>query len=141
MGPITGNTMAMLAIFYAVPTMKHHITAALNTLMETNPNLAVRPDDLLNMIRQINTASPSFDHSTEIARINAASRFGQKNVDPNFNTNKQYASHRRSFPPRPQSYTKRPRNYNANNPCHYCGEVGHWSPECPTKAKATNARN
>ncbi|MBW0551217.1 hypothetical protein O181_090932 [Austropuccinia psidii MF-1] len=36
---------------------------------------------------------------------------------------------------------KKARNYNANNPCHYCGEVGHWSPDCPIKAKATSARN
>ncbi|MBW0584554.1 hypothetical protein O181_124269, partial [Austropuccinia psidii MF-1] len=141
MGPMNGDTIATLAIFYAVPTMKHHITAAINTLMATNPNLAVRPDDLLNMIRQINTASPSFDHTTEIARINAASRFGQRNTNDNLNANRQHTSHNRSAPPKSQSYTKRTRHYNANNPCHYCGEVGHWSPDCPTKAKAANARN
>ncbi|MBW0543900.1 hypothetical protein O181_083615 [Austropuccinia psidii MF-1] len=129
MGPMNGNTMATLAIFYAVPTMKHHITSAISTLMENNPNLAVRPDDLLNMIQKIDTASPSFDHSTEIARINAASRFGQKDA------NRQYTSHSRSVPPKPQSYTKRTRNYNVKNPCHYCGEVGHWSPDCPAKAR------
>ncbi|MBW0541337.1 hypothetical protein O181_081052 [Austropuccinia psidii MF-1] len=25
-------------------------------------------------------------------------------------------------------------------PCHYCGEVGHWSPNCPVKAKANEAK-
>ncbi|MBW0517033.1 hypothetical protein O181_056748 [Austropuccinia psidii MF-1] len=141
MGPINSNTLTTLAIFYAVPTMKHHITAAINTLMATDPNLAVRPEDLLNMIRQINTALPSFDHSTEIARINAASRFGKKNISHNPGENRQYASHNRPMPTKSQSHVKKARNYNANNPCHYCGEVGHWSPECPIKARATNARN
>ncbi|MBW0588803.1 hypothetical protein O181_128518 [Austropuccinia psidii MF-1] len=58
--------------------MHQHITPAINTLMATNPNLKVRPDDLLNMIQQIATASPNFDHSTEIARINAASKLGAR---------------------------------------------------------------
>ncbi|MBW0493487.1 hypothetical protein O181_033202 [Austropuccinia psidii MF-1] len=26
-------------------------------------------------------------------------------------------------------------------PCHYCGEVGHWTPACPVKLKANEARN
>ncbi|MBW0490659.1 hypothetical protein O181_030374 [Austropuccinia psidii MF-1] len=67
------------------------------------------------MIRQIATASPSLDHSTEIARINVASKFG------NTRTSVKVPSSR--------------------FPCHYCGEVGHWSPNCPVKAKANDARN
>ncbi|MBW0549491.1 hypothetical protein O181_089206, partial [Austropuccinia psidii MF-1] len=59
----------------------------------------------------------------------------------NLNANRQHTSHSRSALPKSQSYTKRTRHYNTNNPCHYCGEVGHWSPDCPTKAKAANARN
>ncbi|MBW0554503.1 hypothetical protein O181_094218 [Austropuccinia psidii MF-1] len=141
MGPVNGNTMETLAMFYAVPTMKHHITAAINTLMATNPNLAVRPYDLLNMIQQIDTALPSFDHSTEIARMNAASRFGQRNMNHNPSGNRQYASHSRLMPTKPQYYTKNTRNCNANNPCHYCGEVGHCSPDCLIKAKVTSAKN
>ncbi|MBW0482568.1 hypothetical protein O181_022283 [Austropuccinia psidii MF-1] len=66
-GKIDSEMITTLAIFFAVPSIHQHITPAINTLMATNPNLKVRPDDLLNMIQQIATASPSFDHSTEIA--------------------------------------------------------------------------
>ncbi|MBW0540889.1 hypothetical protein O181_080604 [Austropuccinia psidii MF-1] len=26
------------------------------------------------------------------------------------------------------------------NPCFYCGEAGHWAPECPARLKEENAR-
>ncbi|MBW0516822.1 hypothetical protein O181_056537 [Austropuccinia psidii MF-1] len=70
--------LTIIAIYYAVPTMHQLIIPAINTLIATNPEIKVCPDDLLNMIWQIATASPSLDHSTETARINAASRFGRK---------------------------------------------------------------
>ncbi|MBW0544490.1 hypothetical protein O181_084205, partial [Austropuccinia psidii MF-1] len=59
------------SIFFAVPQLQDHITAALNTRLATNPHLKIHTNDLLDMIRQITTASPSFDHSTKNARINA----------------------------------------------------------------------
>ncbi|MBW0478943.1 hypothetical protein O181_018658 [Austropuccinia psidii MF-1] len=90
--------------------------------MATNPNLKVRPDDLLNMIRQIATVSPNFDHSTEIARLNAASKFGTRNKLHDNNPNRlPSASFRKKEEKIPSS----------KYPCHYCGEVGHWSPTCP----------
>ncbi|MBW0542700.1 hypothetical protein O181_082415, partial [Austropuccinia psidii MF-1] len=110
LGRIDSDTITTLAIYFAVPSMHQLIIPALNTLMATNPSIKVRPEDLLNMIRQIATASPSFDHSTEVARLNAASKFASPKVP------------------------------SSRFPCHYCGEVGHWTPNCPIKAKANEAR-
>ncbi|MBW0535795.1 hypothetical protein O181_075510 [Austropuccinia psidii MF-1] len=78
LGQIRSEMITTLAIYFAIPSMHQLIIPALNTLMATNPNIKVRPEDLLNMIRQIATASPSFDHSTEVVKINAASKFGRK---------------------------------------------------------------
>ncbi|MBW0573867.1 hypothetical protein O181_113582 [Austropuccinia psidii MF-1] len=83
---IDQEIITTLAIYFAVPSMHQLIIPAINTLMETNPKIKVRPDDLLNMIRKIATDLPSFDHSTEVARINATSRFGKRESYPTQNT-------------------------------------------------------
>ncbi|MBW0502546.1 hypothetical protein O181_042261 [Austropuccinia psidii MF-1] len=92
------------------------------------------------MIRQISTASPSFNHSTEIARINAASKFGRR--DHNLNValpthNKNTSRFPIASSSRNQETSRIP---SSRFPCHYCGEVGHWSPTCPVKAKANEAK-
>ncbi|MBW0460299.1 hypothetical protein O181_000014 [Austropuccinia psidii MF-1] len=84
-GQINSEILTTLAIYFSVPSMHQLITPAITTLMETNPDIKVCPDYLLNMIRQIYMASPSFDNSSEIARINAASKFGRKDHLNNFN--------------------------------------------------------
>ncbi|MBW0506565.1 hypothetical protein O181_046280 [Austropuccinia psidii MF-1] len=103
LGKIDSEMLTTLAIFFAVPSMHQHITPAINTLMATNPNLKVQPDDLLNMIRQIATASPNFDHSTEIAKEN--------------------------------------RLLSSRYPCHYCGKIGHWSPDFPVRLRENDLKN
>ncbi|MBW0521327.1 hypothetical protein O181_061042 [Austropuccinia psidii MF-1] len=62
--------------------MHQLIIPAINTLMATNPKIKLFPDYLLNIIRKIATAYPSFDHSTEIARMNAVSKFGSRQSYP-----------------------------------------------------------
>ncbi|MBW0538659.1 hypothetical protein O181_078374 [Austropuccinia psidii MF-1] len=94
-GPLDGEKLATLSIFFAVPQLRDHITAALNTQLATNPHLKIHANDLLDMIRQIKTASPSFDHSTNIAQINA-SFLGHKNSNDNKTTRS--ASAPRSIP-------------------------------------------
>ncbi|MBW0544541.1 hypothetical protein O181_084256 [Austropuccinia psidii MF-1] len=132
LGKIDSEMITTLAIFFAVPSMQQHITPAINTLMATNPNLKVRPDDLLNMIRQIATASPNFDHSTEVARIHAASKFGTRKDFNNIPSNQSAStSHRK----------KETRAPGPRYPCHYCGEIGHWSPACPIRVKANDLRS
>ncbi|MBW0461685.1 hypothetical protein O181_001400 [Austropuccinia psidii MF-1] len=139
-GQIDSEMLTTLAIYFAVPSMHQIITPAINTLMATNPNLKVRPDDLLNMIRQISTASPSFDHSTEIARLNAVSKFGRR--EP-LNASTSSSSRKPTYGNTKASSSNRPsgsRAPNPRSPCHYCGEIGHWSPTCPIKAKAFEIR-
>ncbi|MBW0536703.1 hypothetical protein O181_076418 [Austropuccinia psidii MF-1] len=138
LGRVDSELLTTLAIYYAVSSMHQLIIPAINTLMATNPEIKVRPDDLLNMIRQIATASPSFNHSTEIARINAASRFGRKE---SYSTPNASVSNRKPTTTpsgNPWANVKVP---SSRFPCHYCGEVGHWSPKCPLKEKAIEARN
>ncbi|MBW0558716.1 hypothetical protein O181_098431 [Austropuccinia psidii MF-1] len=141
LGTIDSDTLTTLDIFFAVPSMHQLITPAINSLMATNPNIKVRPDDLLNMIRQISTASPSFDHSTEIARINAASKFGTKHGNKNHGQQQFSNTDPRNNTPRLQPHKNNPKTPSSRYPCHYCGEVGHWSPNCPVCARANAARS
>ncbi|MBW0537601.1 hypothetical protein O181_077316 [Austropuccinia psidii MF-1] len=127
--------LTTLAIYFAVPSMHQLITPAINTLMATNPDIKVRPDALLNMIRKISAASPSFNHSTEIARVNAALKFGKKDQDHNFNEQLTNRNIPRSNKVHASSQQPAYRTFNPNLPCHYCGETGHWLPKCPIKAK------
>ncbi|MBW0536826.1 hypothetical protein O181_076541, partial [Austropuccinia psidii MF-1] len=135
LGKIDSEMITTLAIYFAVPSIHQLIIPALNTLMATNPNINVRPEDLIDMIRQISTASPSFDHSTEVAKINAASKFGRKEPHAAHNSNITNKNIHRS------TVSSSSRVPSSNFPCHYCGEIGHWSPNCPIKAKANEAKN
>ncbi|MBW0506242.1 hypothetical protein O181_045957 [Austropuccinia psidii MF-1] len=140
LGQIDSEIITTLAIYFAVPSMHQLIMPALNTLMATNPNIKVRPEDLLNMIRQIATASPSFDHSTEIARINASSKFGKKESYNNHHSHVQNKFNNRPNVSSSSNHQATSRVPSSRFPCHYCGEVGHWSPNCPVKARANEAR-
>ncbi|MBW0494317.1 hypothetical protein O181_034032 [Austropuccinia psidii MF-1] len=138
-GKINSELITTLAIFFGVPSMQQHITPAINTLMANNLNRKFRPDDLLNMILQIATASSNFDHSTEIAQINAASKFGTRNKS-NDNAYKDNENHPNWLPS--TSYCKKEtRMLSSQYPCHYCGEVGHWSPTCPIWVKVNDVKN
>ncbi|MBW0538414.1 hypothetical protein O181_078129 [Austropuccinia psidii MF-1] len=50
MGPLDGEKIATFAIFFSVPQLRDHITAAINTRLATNPHLKIHADDLLDMI-------------------------------------------------------------------------------------------
>ncbi|MBW0536231.1 hypothetical protein O181_075946 [Austropuccinia psidii MF-1] len=139
LGRIDSEMITTLAIFFVVPSMHQHITPAINTLMATNPCLKVRQDDLLNMILQIATASPNFDHSTEIAQMNAASKFGTRHKSNTHTSNKNNFSANKTAS---SSYCKREaKTRSSQYPCHYCGKVGHWSPNCPIRVKANEIKN
>ncbi|MBW0489544.1 hypothetical protein O181_029259 [Austropuccinia psidii MF-1] len=110
----------------------NHITAALNTRLATNPHLKGHTNDLLDMIRQIMSASPSFDHSTNVARINASFPGHKGKHDEKKN--------RLASTPRPPNLTNKQKrdlkSFDPAKPCFYCGELGHWIPNCPIKEKA-----
>ncbi|MBW0515792.1 hypothetical protein O181_055507 [Austropuccinia psidii MF-1] len=122
--------------------MQMHITPAINTLMATNTNLKVHPDDLLNMILQISTASSNSDHGTEISQVKDVSKFGSRQPSkrkvPQHNFSQQ---HHRYTNNQASSSRDLARTPSLKYPCHYCGEVGHWLPNCPTRLKAYAARN
>ncbi|MBW0483649.1 hypothetical protein O181_023364 [Austropuccinia psidii MF-1] len=49
-GPLNSEKIATFAIYFSVPSLRDHITAALNTRLATNPHLQVHTEDLLDMI-------------------------------------------------------------------------------------------
>ncbi|MBW0542194.1 hypothetical protein O181_081909 [Austropuccinia psidii MF-1] len=97
--------------------MHQLITPAINTIMAKNTIINVCLDDFLSMIWQIPTASRRFNHSTERAQINAASKLG-----------------RREYGRNNDSLTA-----SSKYLCHYCGEVRHWFPNFPVRSKANEA--
>ncbi|MBW0538418.1 hypothetical protein O181_078133, partial [Austropuccinia psidii MF-1] len=135
-GPLDGEKIATFSIFFAVPQLQDHITAALNTRLATNPHLKIHASDLLDMVRQIINASPSFDHSTNIARINASFP-GHKNKNDG-------KKGRSTSAPRISNQSAKPKKesktFDPAKPCFYCGELGHWVPTCPVKEKAMKLR-
>ncbi|MBW0565340.1 hypothetical protein O181_105055 [Austropuccinia psidii MF-1] len=140
LGQINSEMLTTLAIYFAVPSMHQLITPAINTLMATNPDIKVCPNDILHMIGQISAASPSFNNSTEISRVNAASKFGKRDQNHNFNQQLTNRNIHRKNKVHASSRQPASRAFNPNLPCHYCGKTGHWSPKCPIKAKAIEMR-
>ncbi|MBW0562480.1 hypothetical protein O181_102195 [Austropuccinia psidii MF-1] len=68
----------------------------------------------------------------EIARINAASKFGTRKDSNNNHSNQlPSTSYRKKETRMPSSWY----------PCHYCGKTGHWSPDCPAQVKANDMKN
>ncbi|MBW0536682.1 hypothetical protein O181_076397 [Austropuccinia psidii MF-1] len=49
-GPLNSEKIATFTIYFSVPLLRDHITAALNTRLATNPHLQVHTEDLLDMI-------------------------------------------------------------------------------------------
>ncbi|MBW0535806.1 hypothetical protein O181_075521 [Austropuccinia psidii MF-1] len=136
-GKLNSENIATFAIYFSVPSLCDHITAALNTRLATNPHLKIHTNDLLDMIRQINTASPSFNHSTNLARINAS--FPGKKPKPD-GAKPRLTSEPRKTPTSNNDTGKKKKTFDPSRPCYYCGELGHWSPTFPIKIKANNAR-
>ncbi|MBW0520488.1 hypothetical protein O181_060203 [Austropuccinia psidii MF-1] len=125
-GPLDGEKIATFSIFFAVPQLQDHIMEALNTRLATNPHLKIHTDDLLDMIRQITTASPSFDHSTKIERINASFP-GHKDQNVGQKSRSTSAPQSTACTTRPKKEAK---TFDPSKPCFYCGELGHCIPNC-----------
>ncbi|MBW0538648.1 hypothetical protein O181_078363 [Austropuccinia psidii MF-1] len=88
------------------------------------------------MIRQITTASPSFDHSTKIARINASFP-GHKNQNAGQKSRSTSAPQSIACTTKPK---KEPKTFDPSKPCFYCGELGHWVPNCEIRQKTLKIR-
>ncbi|MBW0478111.1 hypothetical protein O181_017826 [Austropuccinia psidii MF-1] len=80
----------------------------------------------------INTASPSFNHSTNLARINTSFP-GKKPEKDGEKPRITLTSH--------DDAGKKKKTFNPSRPCYYCRELGHWTSTCPIKIKANNKRN
>ncbi|MBW0562949.1 hypothetical protein O181_102664 [Austropuccinia psidii MF-1] len=125
--------------------MHQFINSAINTLMTKTPNIKVHLNDLLRTIWKIATASPGFNRSTELTRINAVSKFGRRESRSNSNQ-RQSINHNSKHKPKhkpvlSQSHKNDSQTPSSRYPCHYCGEVGHWLANCPVRAKANEARS
>ncbi|MBW0538318.1 hypothetical protein O181_078033 [Austropuccinia psidii MF-1] len=117
-GPINSNKMITLSSFFSIPHLHKQITAALDTRLAANPSLTINSKDILDIVQKMNNkhlpASP--EDSMQLSRIEAL-RMGNKISD---GWKRQWLT--------PQ------------HPCFYCGEAGHWAPDCLARIKAANAR-
>ncbi|MBW0535509.1 hypothetical protein O181_075224 [Austropuccinia psidii MF-1] len=150
-GPIDSNKIITLSLFFSIPHLHDQITAALDTRLAANPSLTINAEDILDIVQQMNNKhvpTPPED-SMQLSRIEA-SRLGNKMRSASHQGNR--------TPPKstapylglttPQSASPivnrsdgwKRRWLTPQNPCFYCGEVGHWAPDCPARLKAANAR-
>ncbi|MBW0476446.1 hypothetical protein O181_016161 [Austropuccinia psidii MF-1] len=119
-GKLDSENIATFAIYFSVPSLHDHIIAALNMRLVTNPHLKIHTNDLLDMIRQINTASPSFYHSTNLACINASFPGKKPKKD---GKKPRLASEPRITPTNHDNSGKKKKTFDPSRPCYYCGKI------------------
>ncbi|MBW0570276.1 hypothetical protein O181_109991 [Austropuccinia psidii MF-1] len=89
------------------------------------------------MIQQNNISSPSFDYSTNLAWMNDS--FPGQNPKRDSMKSRSASEPQNTMPSSNQT-AKKKKIYDPSSPCYYCGELGYWTPTCPVKITANDAR-
>ncbi|MBW0532137.1 hypothetical protein O181_071852 [Austropuccinia psidii MF-1] len=147
LGPLDSSKISTLSLFFSLPHLHDQINSALDTRLAANPELTVNTEDILDIVQQLHGRSTPADnegsiHLSKIDLSPAKPRLSQP-YDPPNHTPKPYRSIQSpsQVPPissRSEEWKKR--WLTPQNPCFYCGEAGHWAPECPARKKASSAR-
>ncbi|MBW0476476.1 hypothetical protein O181_016191 [Austropuccinia psidii MF-1] len=147
LGPLDSSKISTLSLFFSLPHLHDQITSALDTQLAANPKLTVNTEDILDIVQQLQGRSTPIDnegsiHLSKIDVSQAKPRTSQPYDAPNC-TPRPYRPLQSpcQVPPissRSEEWKKR--WLTPQNPCFYCGEAGHWAPECPARKKATSAR-
>ncbi|MBW0480340.1 hypothetical protein O181_020055 [Austropuccinia psidii MF-1] len=104
-------------------------------------------EDILDIVQQLQGSSAPIgnEESIHLSKINVSRikpRMSQPYDTPNWSPkpHRPLQSPSQVPPISSRSEEWKKRWLTPQNPCFYCGEAGHWAPECPAQRKATNAR-
>ncbi|MBW0535088.1 hypothetical protein O181_074803 [Austropuccinia psidii MF-1] len=145
-GPIDSNLFTTLTLYFSAPQFQTQITNALDTRLAANPSLTVHSEDILDIVRQLlsKQSKNAEDESIRLSRINAQHHHSskEKQQEQEKTPMKRFNNNFKNTPSptegRSDEWKKKwltPRNL-----CFYCGESGHWVPDCPAKKKAMAVR-
>ncbi|MBW0536508.1 hypothetical protein O181_076223 [Austropuccinia psidii MF-1] len=110
------NLFTTLTLYFSAPQFQAQITNALDTRLAANPSLTVHSEDLLD--------------------IREKQREQERTPIKKFNNNFKNTP----SPTAGRSEEWKKKWLTPSNPCFYCGESGHWVPDCPAKKKAMAIR-
>ncbi|MBW0574274.1 hypothetical protein O181_113989, partial [Austropuccinia psidii MF-1] len=156
LGPLDSNKVMTLSLFFSVPTMQSQITAALDTRLAANPNLQINMEDILDIIQQVSN-SPKHSLNNDDLQLSKIDTSRVRPLKGKSRIDGQHIPPPHTPSPPPNSFSKFNPSYSSSpisqrpegwkkkwltpqNPCFYCGEAGHWAPECPARTKAARAR-
>ncbi|MBW0531514.1 hypothetical protein O181_071229 [Austropuccinia psidii MF-1] len=147
LGPLDSSGISTLSLFLSLPHLHDQITSALNTQLAANPELTVNMEDILDIVHQLWGRSTPIGNegSIHLSKIDVSwpkPRTSQPYDSPNRNPRpyRPLQSPSQVPPISSRSEEWKKRWLTPQNPCFYCGEAGHWEPECPARKKATSAR-
>ncbi|MBW0542359.1 hypothetical protein O181_082074 [Austropuccinia psidii MF-1] len=146
MGPLDSTKILTLSLFFSMPHLRDKLTSALDTRLAINPLLAVRPEDILDIVRQMSSSASSsiVDESSQLARIDATKppldhrARGQLKTPPRTGSSS-HKSFGASSPIMSRSDDWKKKWLTPRHPCFHCGESGHWVPDCPARKRGVAA--
>ncbi|MBW0535398.1 hypothetical protein O181_075113 [Austropuccinia psidii MF-1] len=142
-GTLDSSKIITFSLLFSLPDLQERITSALDTRLAANPTLAINAEDILDIVQQMRARSNTTvtENTMHLSRI-TASTSGPKGDQSLFTPNQTpHQHHSKSVSPISKRSEEWKRQWlTPKNPCFYCGEAGHWAPECPARLKAANAR-
>ncbi|MBW0538332.1 hypothetical protein O181_078047 [Austropuccinia psidii MF-1] len=148
-GTMNSKTILTLSLFFSARQLHEPLLNALESRKAVNPSLVVHAKDILDIANRVQQ-HPAIDSSSNItlsrmdANTNTPDRSRQSKSTPKTSRGPSLAP---STPtPSSNSIDRKPDKWKKKwltkkNPCFYCGQVGHWLPNCPTKAMADRMKH
>ncbi|MBW0501750.1 hypothetical protein O181_041465 [Austropuccinia psidii MF-1] len=145
-GLMDSNLFTTLTLYFSAPQFQEQITNTLDTRLAANPSLMVHSEDILDIVQQLisKQSKSTSDEGTRLSRTNTQHPYlskekqKQQEKKPVKRFNENFKNSPSPTAGRLEEWQKKwltPRN-----PCFYCGEVGHWVPDCPAKKESMTIR-
>ncbi|MBW0476761.1 hypothetical protein O181_016476 [Austropuccinia psidii MF-1] len=143
-GAVNSKTILTLSLFFSARQLHESLLNALGSRKAIDPSLEIPAEDLLDIANRMQQ-HPAFDSSSSItlsrmvANSNMPDHSRQSKLTPKTScdpslTPSTPTSSSNSIDRKPEKWKKKWST--AKNPCFYCGQVGNWLPNFPTKAVA-----
>ncbi|MBW0511508.1 hypothetical protein O181_051223 [Austropuccinia psidii MF-1] len=145
-GLMDSNLFTMLTLYLSAPQFQEKITSVLDTRLAANPSLMVHSEDILDIVQQLisKQSKSTRNEGIKLSRINTQHPYllkekqKQQEKTPVKRFNDNFKNSPSPTAGRLEEWRKK--WLTTRNPCFYCGEAGHWVPDCPAKKKAMTMR-